>query len=76
MAGNDQATLAWLGESSRLRLLLVILQFHLSSGQEGRERLGREKRGEEQDGVRGGQSSHKFVRQDRKGGQRLGGKTP
>ena len=73
MAGNDQATLAWLGESSHL---LVILQFHLSSGQEGRERLGREKRGEEQDGVRGGQSSHKFVRQDREGGQRLGGKTP
>ena len=71
MAGNVQATLALLGGSSHL----FLLQVHFSSGQGGRERLGHEKVGGEQDGVRG-QSSHKFVRQDREGGQRLGGKTP
>ena len=51
VAGNVQATLAWLGEGSVV----------VSSGQGGRERLGREKGGEEQDGVIG-QSSHEFVR--------------
>ena len=69
MAGNIQATLAWLGESSRL-----ILQVHLSSGQGGRERLGPEEGGES-DGGRA-QISHNFVRQGREGEQWLGEKPP